>query len=375
MKGFLIVALGFLFDAIPFFIGMGLMALFSMPGTFTGALAGCAVAGSFAGEAGCKIGGAILGLLGTLVNGEIATVTVPLGLLLTIVVTDAINILLGVVFIMVLWFTKTLYLPYLFMGSVKIVPLFNFFPWWATVAFLSVRRSTGGERGANKVIVRSRKSKSQSPINFSPTKWNWRPTEPRLAPQAAPTSRNYRPERAPTQDQMVNAGFAYRPERAPTENDLRRAGIPFRENPQKPSSAPRISVLGEAGPRQETSLMGINNLGGYTNPPRAANNNAGESPNTMSVFRPVAANENRSWQEVRKGGGEKFVPTESRVVAENSAENFLSSEAPGRAANEGRKSQTMDLYTPPKASNENGSWDATQRKQQKSKIDEMNSAI
>jgi hypothetical protein len=358
MKGILIIALGFLFDAIPFLVGLVIFAIFAFPGTLTGALVGCAAGQQFFGDEGCKYGAVILSFLGTFANGEVALISAPIGAVVSIVIVDCINIVLGALFIFILAWNRMFYLPYMFMGAIKIVPGFNLFPWWATVAYLSVKKKEKGKKAAEEIITRSKNS-GPNQVQGPRTRWGRRPIQPQFTPESAPP--------APPSK--------FKQEPAPSLDDLKRAGIKYTEQP-KPAPSLLGGSLSLSGPetKRETTLLGVNSVGGYRTPGSAANRN-GEEPNTMATFRPVASNENRTWSDVRAGKGQKYQPMESRVTVQGGASENLKYSAPPTAANTNQDRQNLQQFEVPEASNNNNSWSGAQANAKKGRIDNMNAAI
>ncbi len=256
MKGIVIIGIGFLFDAIPFLIGLVIFIIFAFPGSLAGALAGCVAGGSYFGEAGCKAGAAILGFLGTLANTEIALVTAPLGTILAIVVIDILNIVLGILMFTLLAFNGMFHLPYFFMGAIKIIPGFNIFPWWATIAYWSVKRK---EKGGAAVKAHMKLSKEAEPKEMQgpPTPDGRRPIQPRYTQEPAPPTvqTGYKPQVAPsiisTPPKMPNSMdgvIAYKkPLRA--ANDTDRAAVErARYKGYKPEQAPPNRFAPESAP-------------------------------------------------------------------------------------------------------------------------------
>ncbi len=168
MKTVFYLFIALVLDVIPALLGLAIFLITAFPGTFGGALIGCAAGNAVAGELGCQVGGWVLGILGTLpiVNTEIAFFTAPIGAVISIVLIGCLNILaLAAVLILVLY-GRMFYLPYFFMGSIKIVPFINLFPWWTTVMWLSIRRKEKGKEEAKVYITKIKEAEKRSAPGF-----------------------------------------------------------------------------------------------------------------------------------------------------------------------------------------------------------------
>jgi hypothetical protein len=98
----------------------------------------------------------------------------------------------------ILAFNGMFHLPYFFMGAVKIIPGFNIFPWWATIAFLSVKRKERRENALRGIYTPIKHYESRTAQN-SPNSTGKGPTQPQYIQEPAPPApASYKQESVPT---------------------------------------------------------------------------------------------------------------------------------------------------------------------------------
>lgn len=210
MKGFFLIIFALFIDGITAAISLGIFVIAAFPGTVGGAAAGCVAGQQVAGSLGCQIGAVILGFLGSLpfINGALAAMTVPVGVIFSFVISVALNATLGGGLIALLIFSGMFYPKYLLFGGVEIIPGLNIFPWWTTVAILSVVRKNKREEPVDTFITQSMQKYTREqprPMQGPPTPSGTPPQERVYAPitpprldDITPPKRTYTQEPAPS---------------------------------------------------------------------------------------------------------------------------------------------------------------------------------
>lgn len=128
-------------DGVQAAMSAGVFVLSAFPGTFAGAAAGCAMGSAVGGSLGCDIGGFLLGIVGSipLINGVLATVTLPVGVILGFVISACLSMTIGAGLITLLMFSGMFYPKFLLPGGVaELIPGFNLIPTWTAITILSV---------------------------------------------------------------------------------------------------------------------------------------------------------------------------------------------------------------------------------------------
>ncbi len=140
MKGFLFIIFALFIDGLQAAVAWGLATIAAFPGTATG----CAVGAAAAGKVGCLV----LGLLGSLpiINGTLATVTIPIGIMLGLAISFCISATFGVALITLLAMDGMFYPKYILGGSVtELVPGINSIPAWSAMTVLCLLKKKKAE--------------------------------------------------------------------------------------------------------------------------------------------------------------------------------------------------------------------------------------
>jgi hypothetical protein len=151
MKAAALIMLALLIDGIQAGMSAAIFILSAFPGTFGGAAAGCAAGNAVAGQVGCSIGGFLLGLVGSipLINGVLATVTMPVGVILGFAISVCLSLTLGAGLIMLLIIYGMFYPKYLMPGGIsELIPGFDLIPGWTALTILCVLRKIRDEKTA-----------------------------------------------------------------------------------------------------------------------------------------------------------------------------------------------------------------------------------
>jgi hypothetical protein len=151
MKAAALIMLALFIDGIQAGMSAAIFILSAFPGTFGGAAAGCAAGNAVAGEIGCSIGGFLLGLVGSvpLINGVLATVTMPVGIILGFAISVCLSLTLGAGLIMLLIIYGMFYPKYLMPGGIsELIPGFDLVPGWTALTILCVLRKVKDEKAA-----------------------------------------------------------------------------------------------------------------------------------------------------------------------------------------------------------------------------------
>jgi len=127
-----LVLVALFIDGMQAAISWGIAVIAAFPGTIGGTAIGCAGGSEVAGEIGCWAGGGILGFLGSipLINGALATVTIPLGIVIGLAINMTLSLVLGgaLVFLLMLWGLNPL--QKLWWSGAELIPGINNVPCW-----------------------------------------------------------------------------------------------------------------------------------------------------------------------------------------------------------------------------------------------------
>ncbi len=127
-------------DGFQFFVSIGLSAISAIPGT----VGGCAVGAYYAGKVGCFV----VGIIGSIpiVNGALATVTIPLGIVIGFAISICISFTLGSILVLFLELAGVLDRKAALMAYLgEVIPGLSALPAWTGLVIRCATRELKGE--------------------------------------------------------------------------------------------------------------------------------------------------------------------------------------------------------------------------------------